>query len=70
MTISSVAYKTFVIIMKDQIMKYMEDNGIFGEVPGAFRKGPHCEDHIFTLKSLCAIQKAKKQKNLFSILGH
>ena len=67
-TISSVAYKTLVIIMEDQIMKYMEENGIFGEVQGAFRKGRRCEDHIFSLKSICAIRKSKKQKTYLAFL--
>ena len=67
-TISSVAYKTLVLIMEDQIMQYLEDRNIFGETQGAFRPGRRCEDHIFTLKGVCAIRKSKRNKTYLAFM--
>ena len=36
------------------------DNDLLSEFQGAFNKGRRCEDSIFTLKGVCAIQKSKK----------
>ena len=49
-------------------MSYMEDNGILGEVPGAFRRDRRTEDNIFTLQGICAIRKSKKSKTFLAFL--
>jgi hypothetical protein len=39
-------------IIEQSVMSYMEDNGILGEVPGAFRRDRRTEDSIFTLQGI------------------
>ena len=67
-TISSVVYKTLVNIMEDQIVDFLELRGLLGEAQGAFRRGRRCEDHLFTLKGICAIQKSRKNKTFLAFL--
>lgn len=67
-TISSVAYKTLVRIIEDQIMSYLEDNNTLGELQGAFRKGRRVEDHLFSLKGICSIRKSAKSKTYLAFL--
>jgi hypothetical protein len=43
----------------------MEDNGILGEIQGAFRR---IEDNIFTLQGICALRKSKKDKIFLAFL--
>ena len=49
-------------------MLYIENNQIPEDIQGAFLKGRHCEDHIFTLKGICSIRKSKKQKTHLAFL--
>ena len=60
-TISSVVYKVLVSTIEMQTMNYLEDNNVPGDYQGAFRKNRRCEDHIFALKGICALQKKKKK---------
>ena len=53
-------------IIEQSVMSYMEDNGILGEVPGAFRRDRRTEDNIFTLQGICAIRKLKKSKTFLA----
>jgi hypothetical protein len=67
-TISSVAYKTLVRIMEEQITSYLEENKVLGELQGAFRKGRRVEDHVFALKGICSIRKTAKCKTYLAFL--
>ena len=67
-TISSIVYKTLVSIIEMQVMEYLENKGILGDFQGAFRKDRRCEDHIFNLKGICAIQKSKKRHTYLGFL--
>jgi hypothetical protein len=67
-TISSIVYKTFAIIIEEQVMAYVESNDLLGDYQGAFRRGRRCEDHIFALKGICSIRRTKKQKTYLAFL--
>lgn len=67
-TISSVVYKVIVSIMENQVMDFAEANDLFGDNHGAFRRGRRCEDHIFSLKGICALRKSKKKKTFLAFL--
>ncbi len=47
-TIASNVYKAFASLAENQIMQFAEENNLFGEYQGAFRKNRRLEDHIFT----------------------
>ena len=67
-TITSNAYKLFASLIEKQVMHFAEENDVFGDFQGAFRKGRRLEDHIFTLKGLCALRKARKLPTYLSFL--
>lgn len=67
-TISSIVYKTLVIIIENQTMEYVEDQDLLKEYQGAFRKDRRCEDHIFCLKGICSIRKSNKCKTYLGFL--
>jgi hypothetical protein len=53
---------------RERVMSYMEDNGILGEIQGAFRWDRRTEDNIFTLQGICALRKSKKDKIFLAFL--
>ena len=67
-TVTSNVYKVFTSVMEGQFMKYLEREGILGELLGAYRKHRRLEDQVFALKGLCNIRKANKQKTWLSFL--
>ena len=67
-TISSILYKTLVMIIENQTMDYVESKNLLKEYQGAFRKDRRCEDHIFSLKGICSIRKSRKCKTYLGFL--
>ncbi len=67
-TISCSTYKVLTSIIEDQMMLFIESHNILGEFQGAFRKKRRCEDHIYTLKGICSIQKSRKKKTYLGFL--
>ena len=61
-TINSNVYKVFTSLIEHRVSSFCEENNIFGDLQGAFRKQRRLENHIFALKGLCSIRKAKKHK--------
>ena len=59
-TLTSNMYTVYAKIIEQSVMSYMEDNGILGEIQGAFRWDRRTEDNIFTLQGICALRKIKK----------
>ena len=62
-TLTSNVYKVCVKIIEQSVMSYMEDNGILGEIQGAFRRDRRTEDNIFTLQGICALRKSKRVRH-------
>ena len=65
MTLTSNVYTVYAKIIEQSVMSCMEDNGILGEIQGAFRR---IEDNIFTLQGICALRKLKKDKTFLAFL--
>ena len=67
-TLTSNMYTVYAKIIEQSVMSYMEDNGILGQVHGAFRRDRRTEDNIFTLQGICALRKSKKGKTFLAFL--
>ena len=67
-TINSNVYKLFTSLIEKKMSNFCEDNDTFGDFQGAFRKNRRLENHIFALKGLCSIRKAKKKKTWLSFI--
>ena len=61
-TVNSNVYKLFTAVIERHMSIFCEENNIFGDLQGAFRKGRRLENHIFALKGLCSLRKSKKKK--------
>ena len=43
------------------VLDHLENNKVFGENQGAFRRGRRLEDNVFTLKGVCSVRKCRGQ---------
>ena len=67
-TVCSNVYKVFTSVIERQLMGYLEEYEVLGEMHGAYRKGRRLEDQYFTLKGICCLRKSKKLKTWLSFL--
>lgn len=67
-TVTSVIYKLYASVIERQMMEYLENEELLGDLQGAFRKGRRPEDHILTLKGLCQARKVKKKKTFLAFI--
>ena len=66
--LTSCVAKIFNRIIAMSISKFLEKSNVLSEVQGGFRPEHRCEDHIFTLKSICASRLAEGKKTFLAFL--
>lgn len=67
-SITSNMYKLYAAVVEKQLMLFLEDHDILGELNGAYRRGRRLEDHIFTLKGICSLRKDDCKKTWLAFL--
>jgi len=67
-TLTSCVSKVYNRILAQTVSKFVEDNNILTDIQGSFRKDRRCEDHVFTLKSICATRKAEGKNTFLAFL--
>ena len=60
-TITSNVYKLYSSVLESHVMQYAEEEDLFGDFQGAYRKGRRMEDNVFILKGVCSLRKRKKR---------
>ena len=58
--IINVICKLCMIIVRDQVNRWVEESGMLGDVQGGFRKGRRTEDNIFIVKRLIEMTRRRK----------
>ena len=56
----SVICKLCMLMVRERIDKWTEDNGLIGEIQGGFRKRRCTEDNLFMLERLIEMMKKKE----------
>ena len=66
--IISVTCKLCMLIVRERIDKWTEDNGMLGEIQGGFRRGRRTEDNLFTLERIIKMVKGRNEEIFVAFL--
>ena len=60
--------KLCMLMVRERIDKWTEDNGMLGEIQGGFRRGRCIEDNLFMLERLIEMVKGRKKEIFVALL--
>ena len=68
--IINITCKSCILMVRDRIDKWTEDDGMLGEIQNGFKRGRYTKDNLFMLKRLIEMMKEKKEEHIYSISGY
>ena len=66
--IINITCKLCMLMVRERIDKWTEDNGMLDEIQGGFRRGRHTEDNLFILERLIEMVKGRKEEIFVAFL--
>ena len=56
------------LMVRERIDKWTEDNGMLGGIQGCFRRGRHTEDNLFMLERIIEMVKGRNEEIFVTFL--